>query len=63
MFAIWEGGLASHGGGLGVLVVVLLYAKKNNLSRLWLLDRSTIPAVLLGFFVRLVQEWQFFIQK
>jgi len=53
VFAIWEGGLASHGGGLGVLVVALLYAKKNNLSRLWLLDRSTMPAALLGFFVRL----------
>lgn len=53
IFAVWEGGLASHGGGLGVLIVVFLYAKKHNLNRLWLLDRLAMPTALFGFFVRL----------
>ena len=53
IFAIWEGGLASHGGGLGLLVVVFLYTRKYNLSRLWLLDRLAISTALFGFFVRL----------
>jgi len=53
IFAIWEGGLASHGGGLGVIFALYLYVKKYKLNYLWLLDRIAIPTALFGFFVRM----------
>ena len=53
IFAIWEGGLASHGGGSGVIFALWLYARKNGLNYLWLLDRVAIPTALFGFFVRM----------
>jgi prolipoprotein diacylglyceryl transferase len=53
IFAIWEGGLASHGGGLGVIIALYLYVRKYKLGYLWLLDRVAIPTALFGFFVRM----------
>ncbi|NAW95089.1 prolipoprotein diacylglyceryl transferase [Vibrio sp. V42_P2S4T144] len=53
ILAIWEGGLASHGGGLGVLVAVLYHAKRNKIGRLWLLDRLAISTAIFAVFVRL----------
>ena len=53
IFAVWEGGLASHGGALGVLVVVFLYTKKYKVSFLWLFDRLAISMAIFAFFVRL----------
>jgi len=52
ILAIWEGGLASHGGGLGVIIATFFYQKKNKLNFLWLLDRLAIATALFGFFVR-----------
>jgi len=52
ILAINEGGLASHGGGLGVIIAVYFYAKKNNIKHLWLLDRLAITTALFGIFVR-----------
>ena len=53
IFAVWEGGLASHGGGLGVIIALWLYSKKFKLNFLWLIDRIAIPTALFGFFVRM----------
>lgn len=53
IFAVWEGGLASHGGGAGVLLSLYLYVKKYKMNYLWLLDRVAIPTALFGFFVRM----------
>lgn len=52
IFAIWEGGLASHGGGIGLALAVYLYAKRFQVKLLWLLDRLVIPTALFAFFVR-----------
>ncbi|MEW6991155.1 prolipoprotein diacylglyceryl transferase [Colwelliaceae bacterium 6441] len=52
ILAIWEGGLASHGGGLGAIIGTYLYAKKNPFSFIWLLDRLAIATALFGIFVR-----------
>ncbi len=49
---IWKGGLASHGGGLGVLLATLYYCKKHKIGYLWIVDRLVIPTALFGFFVR-----------
>ena len=53
IFAVWEGGLASHGGGLGVLIALYLGAKKYKVDFMWLIDRLVIPTALFGFFVRM----------
>ena len=52
ILAIWEGGLASHGGGLGVILAVYFYQKKYNTGYLWLLDRLAIATASFGIFVR-----------
>ncbi len=53
IIAVWEGGLASHGGGAGVILALFLFAKKERINYLWLLDRVAIPTALFGFFVRM----------
>ncbi|MGZ3863189.1 MAG: prolipoprotein diacylglyceryl transferase [Bacteroidia bacterium] len=50
---IWEGGLASHGGTIGIIIAIWLYCRKTGESRLWLLDRIAIVAALSSMFVRL----------
>lgn len=52
ILAIWEGGLASHGGGLGAIIGAYFYTRKNPLSFIWLLDRLAIATALFGIFVR-----------
>ena len=53
IFMIWEGGLASHGGVIGVLLGSYLFARKTNVSYLWALDRITIVAALTFSMIRL----------
>ncbi len=53
IFKIWEGGLASHGGVIGILVALYFAANKYNLNYLWLLDRISIPSALGAGFIRL----------
>ncbi len=53
IIAVWEGGLASHGGGAGVILALWLYVRKYKVNFLWLLDRVAIPTALFGFFVRM----------
>jgi len=53
IIAVWEGGLASHGGGSGVILALYFFAKKYKLDYIWLLDRVAIPTALFGFFVRM----------
>ncbi len=52
IFAIWEGGLASHGGVIGVLLATWLFTQRHNESFLWLLSRLSIPAALSGASIR-----------
>ena len=51
---VWKGGLASHGGGLGVLITIFLYSRNNPQEPyLWLLDRISIAGGLASFFIRI----------
>ena len=50
--AIWEGGLASHGGIIGILLAMYLYQRGTNDSYLWLLDRIAFPCTMSGCFIR-----------
>lgn len=50
---VWEGGLASHGGGIGLFIALFLYArKKKDQPYLWLLDRMVIIVALAGACIR-----------
>jgi phosphatidylglycerol---prolipoprotein diacylglyceryl transferase len=50
----WKGGLASHGGTIGILVALYLYTRSRPFQPyLWLLDRIVIPIALAGAFIRL----------
>ncbi len=51
---IWRGGLASHGGGIGIITAVYLYSKRHNdQTMLWVLDRLSLPTMLGSAFIRL----------
>lgn len=52
--AVWNGGLASHGGVIGIALALYIFCRRHRaISYLWLLDRISIPAVLGGFFIRI----------
>lgn len=50
---IWEGGLASHGGVIGILIAIYLFARKTKVNYLWVLDRVSIVASLTFCMIRL----------
>ena len=50
---VWKGGLASHGGALGLLIALILFCKKQKKSLVWILDNLTIPMALSAAFIRL----------
>lgn len=52
IFAVWEGGLASHGGALGILIALYFFARKTNVGYLWIVDRLVIVSALTGSFIR-----------
>ncbi len=54
ILAIWHGGLASHGGAIGILVAIYLYSKRvTKKPMLWILDRLVVPVALAAVFIRL----------
>lgn len=50
---IWEGGLASHGAAIGILLALILFVRKSGKTYLWTLDRVVIVVALGGFFIRM----------
>lgn len=57
VFQPWKGGLASHGGAIGILLglwwYVNKYGKKNNFDYLWIVDRLVIIICFAGACIRL----------
>lgn len=54
MLYIWQGGLASHGGAIGILIAMYLFSKNvTHKSLIWGLDRLVIGAALTGAAIRL----------
>jgi len=57
IFKPWRGGLASHGGAIGVMLAVWWYAhkygKKNGFDILWVFDRLVICVAFAGCLIRL----------
>lgn len=51
---VWEGGLASHGATVGILLGIYLYTRgRAGQSYLWMLDRIVIVVALGGAFIRM----------
>ena len=51
---IWNGGLASHGAAIGILIALYFYTKSRpRISYLWILDRVVIVVALAGCFIRM----------
>ena len=51
---VWEGGLASHGAAIGIIIALYLYSRKRkDQNLLWLLDRLVIVVALGGSLIRL----------
>ena len=60
---VWEGGLASHGGAIGILLGLWIYMRRYNkspkkkderpsISYIWLFDRIVIAVCLVGALIR-----------
>jgi prolipoprotein diacylglyceryl transferase len=49
---VWEGGLASHGAAIGIIIALYFFSKKQNKPLIWILDRIVIVVALAGFFIR-----------
>lgn len=53
MLKVYEGGLASHGGALGIIIGALMYCRKEKENMLWLFDRLVVVVPLAAMFIRL----------
>lgn len=51
---VWHGGLASHGGAIGIIFALWIHSKLvTKRTMLWSLDRIVVPTALVGAFIRL----------
>lgn len=58
LLRIWEGGLASHGGVVGIILATIFFSlkirsKEKELTPLRLLDFLSVPAALAAVFIRI----------
>lgn len=50
---VWEGGLASHGGIIGILIALYLFSRKTTVKYLWILDRLAVVIALTCSMIRI----------
>jgi prolipoprotein diacylglyceryl transferase len=51
---VWEGGLASHGAAIGIIIAIIIYCRRVlHKPVLWMLDRLVITVALAGCLIRL----------
>lgn len=53
ILAVYEGGLASHGGGIGILIALYLFARKQKINYWWIADRIALVVPVAGACIRL----------
>ncbi len=46
IFAVWQGGMSSHGGFLGVILMLLLFCHRQKISVLHLADTLMVPVAI-----------------
>jgi phosphatidylglycerol---prolipoprotein diacylglyceryl transferase len=49
---VWEGGLASHGAAIGIILTIIIFSRVRKFSFLWVMDRIVIVVALSGFLIR-----------
>lgn len=49
---VWEGGLASHGGAIGILLALYFYCRKYKFNYIWVMDRLVIVVCFTGACIR-----------
>lgn len=50
---VWQGGLASHGGVLGIIIAMIIWSRNvSKRSILWVLDRVVVPSIFVGALIR-----------
>ena len=50
---VWEGGLASHGGVIGIMIAIWIYSRLvTHKSMLWTFDRVVVPTGLVAALIR-----------
>lgn len=54
IFKVWEGGLASHGGAIGIILGIWYYSRRvTKRSMLFTLDRLAVPVGLVAALIRM----------
>ncbi len=49
---VWEGGLASHGAAIAILIALIWFSRRNKKPYSWIFDRIAIVVALAGAFIR-----------
>jgi prolipoprotein diacylglyceryl transferase len=49
---VWEGGLASHGAAIAIVIVLIIYVRQFKVNLWWLFDRVAIVIPIAAAFVR-----------
>jgi prolipoprotein diacylglyceryl transferase len=52
ILTVWEGGLASHGAGIGIILTIIIFSSVRKFSFLWVMDRVVIVVALSGLLIR-----------
>ena len=50
---VWEGGLASHGAAIGIILSLIIFSIVKKRPFLWVIDRVVIVVALAGCLIRL----------
>ena len=54
IFKVWQGGLASHGGTIGIIIALYIHSRLiTKRTVLWSLDRIAVPTALVGSMIRM----------
>jgi phosphatidylglycerol---prolipoprotein diacylglyceryl transferase len=53
IFAVWEGGLASHGGAIGILIALWMFARRRKIPFWTAVDFTVIPTAIAAVFIRI----------
>jgi prolipoprotein diacylglyceryl transferase len=53
MLKVWQGGLASHGAAIGILLSLWLFVRKHKKPFVWIVDRIVVVVALAGALIRL----------
>lgn len=53
IFAVWEGGLSSHGGAIGILIALWILARRKKILFWTVVDFTVIPTAVAAVFIRI----------